>query len=471
MFWLSTALSALLLGPVACGDPIHETPPSILLVVIDTLRADAVSAYGREVGTTPALDELAASGQRFTHAFAPSPWTLPSHASLLTGSAIEEHGIGLHGQVVLPAEAHTIAERIRAAGYQTAAFSENALVSGVFGFDQGFEHFSVRTAEEQMAANQKLVIDVVDELSHWLDARDPESPFFVFVNLYDPHEPYVVRAENPFLPPDATTADGKQARAGQRTSHLICDRIPSESQLDILRGLYLGEVAEADRKLKAILDVVGDRSASGLIVAVTSDHGEHMGEHRLLDHEFSVRDPVLRVPLVVHGPGLSAAVIDRPVELRDLSRSLLGWAGAEVSGIAAAGLPRVDAGKLGEPASLFALYSDTRMRLPAAFDTASAEQVRDYKREGCRATDPVFGDMVSVTRYPFKLNWYERYPSELLDLRREPGSQMRDAPEIASVLEEQAREFADRVGLAAGRAKEPLPLEAEDALRSLGYVD
>jgi arylsulfatase A-like enzyme len=469
------ALAGLLLGAAACSDPVEDAPPSILLVVIDTLRADAVSAYGEVAGTTPAFDALAADGQLYTRAYAPSPWTLPSHASLLTGSPIAAHGVGLHGQVVLPTDVNTVAERLRGAGYQTAAFSENALVSGVFGFDQGFDHFSVRTAEEQMAANRKMVIDVVDELSRWLDARDPKRPFFVFINLYDAHEPYVVRSKNPYLPASATTADGKQAMAGQRTSHLICDRLPSAAQLGILRGLYLGEVALADRKLKAIVAKVRDQSESGLITVVTSDHGEHFGEHRLLDHEFSVRNTVLRVPLAVHGPAIPRAVVDRPVELRDIARSMLRWGRADASGIAAAGLPVEETGSLDPPGSLIALYSDTRMRLPSAFDGGSAERVRDYKRQGCGEADRVFGDMVSVTRYPFKLNWYGRYPSEFFDLRRNPGEQPTEQalhrPEVFAALEQEARAFADRAGLAAGRVEKPLPPDAERALRSLGYLD
>jgi arylsulfatase A-like enzyme len=474
IFALPLALAGLLLSAGACSDEAAKDPPSILLVVIDTLRADAASAYGSVEGTTPAFDALAATGQLYTRAYAPSPWTVPSHASLFTGSPIDAHGVGLHGRVVLSPEVTTLAERLAAAGYETAAFSENALISRVFGFEQGFDHFSVRTAAEQMAAQRKLVIDVDDELARWLEARDPERPFFVFINLYDPHEPYVVRAENPFLPADATTADARHLKAGRRTSHLICDRLPSESQLEILRGLYLGEVAAADRKLEAILALLADRSASGLITVVTSDHGEHLGEHRLLDHEFSVHDAVLRIPLVVHGPGLVPAIIERPVELRDVTRSLLAWAGADASGIAAAGLSGAEGSAPDEPASLFALYSDTRMRLPPAFDVAMALQMRDYKRQGCSPADRVFGDMVAVTRYPFKLNWYERYPSEFFDLSRDPGEQAGQQarhPEVFAILEQQAREFVARTGLAGGNAQQPLPPESEEALRSLGYID
>ena len=474
IFVLHLALSGLLLSAGACSDEAAKDSPSILLVVIDTLRADAVSAYGSSVGTTPAFDALARTGQLYTHAYAPSPWTLPSHASLFAGSPIDAHGVGLHGRVVLPQEVSTLAERLWAAGYQTAAFSENALISRVFGFEQGFEHFSVRTVEEQFAANQKLVIDVGDELADWLKTRDPERPFFVFINLYDPHEPYAVRAENPFLPASAAVADAKQVNAGRRTSHLICDRIPGQAQLEILRGLYLGEVAAADRKLNTILALLRDQSVSDLITVVTSDHGEHFGEHRLLDHEFSVRDTVLRIPLVVNGPALGPTTIERPVELRDVTRSLLAWAGADTSGIVAAGLAGREGSASDEPASLFAVYSDTRMRLPPAFDAASAQQVRDDKRQGCSAADRVFGDMLAVTRYPFKLNWYERYPSEFFDLSGDPGEQaLAEAqhPEVFASLEQQAREFAARTGLAGGKAQEPLPPESEEALRSLGYID
>ena len=197
------------LAPIASAyapDPPAE-PPSILLVVIVTLRADAVSAYGEVVGTTPAFDALAAAGQRYTRAYAPAPWTLPSHASLLSGLDVATHGVGLGGRVVLGEEIETLAERLRGAGYQTAAFSENALVSGAFGFDQGFDHFAVRTAEDQLAAGRKLMIDVETEVAAWLEARDPGRPFFIFVNLYDPHEPYTVRGANPFLPAETRSEE------------------------------------------------------------------------------------------------------------------------------------------------------------------------------------------------------------------------------------------------------------------------
>ena len=477
--WLGRCLAAFALASslatlCGCSQTASPVRPSILLVVIDTLRADAVSAYGAQDGTTPTLDALAADGRLYTRAYSPSPWTLPSHASLFSGAAIDEHGVGLHGRVVLPAGVRTLAERLQAVDYETAAFSENALVSPLFGFEQGFDHFAVRGAEEQFAANRSLVIDGREEVAGGLERRDPSRPFFVFLNLYDPHEPYVVRRDNPFLPTGATTAQGKRAGAGGRTSHRICERLPGPAEVALLRGLYLGDVAAADRKLATVLELLRAAAPSRLLTVVTSDHGEHFGEHRLLDHEFSVREAVLHVPLVVHGAGLAPERVEQPVELRDVTRSVLDWAGADTAGIEAAGLPSGAAAESTPPASLLAVYSDTRMRLPADFDATVSEQKREAKRETCGAEDRVFGDMVAVTRFPFKLNWYERYPSELFDLREDPGEQVprgAERREVFAALEEQAREFVERTGLGGGRVVEPLSSDAEEALRNLGYLD
>ena len=475
--FIGFSLTALLGCPGDSRTPPSEKapPPSLLLVVIDTLRADAVSVYGEVQGTTPNLDALAASGERYTRAYAPSPWTVPSHASLLSGLEVPAHGVGLGGRVVLPEAVDTVAERLRAAGYQTAGFSENALVSGDFGFDQGFDHFAVRTAEEQLAAGQKGAIDVEEEVRLWLDRRDAERPFFIFINLYDPHEPYAVREENRFLPPGIATDDAKSLGAGGRTSHLICDRIPSEAELSILRGLYLGDVAAADAKLGAVLALLEARGIENLVTVVTSDHGEHFGERRLLDHEFSVQEEVLRIPLVVSRPGVEPAAIHRPVELRDVARSLLGWAGAKTSPITARGLESSGRGAdTDSPPPLVALYSDTRLHLPAAMDPGTAEQVQDFKRGGCGEDDRVYGDMLAITRFPYRLNWYARYPSEFLDLRQ-PGAAAEagksENPEAFAALERQANRFAEHVGLGEATSAHPLPAKNEEALRSLGYID
>ena len=127
---------------VGCGSQPLDTRPSIVVLLIDTLRADAVSAYGHVAGTTPTLDALAAGGVRYVNAFAPSPWTLPSHATLFTGLGPGEHGVGLQGRIDLAEHLPTLAERLAAAGYETVGFSENPLIVEQLGFTRGFENFA-----------------------------------------------------------------------------------------------------------------------------------------------------------------------------------------------------------------------------------------------------------------------------------------------------------------------------------------
>ena len=204
--------------------------PSILLVVVDTLRADAVSAYGAIEGTTPAFDALASGGLLYGRAYAPSSWTLPSHASLLTGFGPDRHGVGIAGRMGLRAELATLAERLADAGYQTAGFSGNPLVSDLFGFEQGFGRFAARTVEDAMNEENNpgsSQFDIVDEVTAFAAKRDRERPFFVFVNLFDPHTPYLVREENRFVDPDVSVGDSWTPDDLKNAAYRICGRVPS----------------------------------------------------------------------------------------------------------------------------------------------------------------------------------------------------------------------------------------------------
>ncbi len=466
-----------------CSPELGDVRPSILLVVMDTLRADAVSAYGAVADTTPAFDALAAQGLLYGRAYAPSPWTLPSHASLLTGLGIDRHGVGVAGRMGLRAEFTTLAERLSDVGYQTAGFSENPLVSDLFGFEQGFDWFSALTVEEAIYEDKNpgsLPFDIVHEVAAFAAERDRSRPFFLFVNLFDPHLPYQNREQNRFLDPDVSVGDSWTADALKQASYRICDRLPSSEDVEMLRGLYLGDVAEVDAKLVWIDAIAREATAEGaLIVVVTADHGEHFGEHRLLSHEFSVRGPVLNVPLVVHGiPDAPAGRIDLPVTLVDVSASVLGWAGAEIPPeIAGRPLPT----RASEPSrpgiDLLAIYGDEELKAPEDWEEEiePTREVRDLKRSGCSPRDRVFGNMAALTRWPFKLIWFENYPAELYDLSWDPSERSDLAelrPEISGPLIEEARRRVGEIGLAdfAGEIEAPSAAELE-ALRNLGYLE
>jgi len=468
---------------MGCSQERVDPRPSIVLVVIDTLRADAVSAYGAVEDTTPSFDALASRGLLYEHAYAPSPWTLPSHASLMTGFEVDRHGVGVAGRMGLRAEFTTLAERLSEAGYQTVGFSENPLVSGLFGFDQGFERFSALTVEDAIKEDQNpgnLRFDVVQEVAAFAAERDRKRPFFLFVNLFDPHSPYQNREQNRFLGPGVSVGDSWTANALKEVSHRICDRLPSSEDVEMLHGLYLGDVAAVDAKLGRIEAIARETAAEGpLIVVATADHGEHFGEHRLLSHEFSVRAPVLNIPLVVHGiPDAPAGRIGLPVTLVDVTTSVLGWAGVEIPPeIAGRPLPtRVsEANRPG--VDLLAIYGDEKLKAPESWeeDIEPSREVRDAKRSDCRPSDRVFGNMAALTRWPFKLIWFENYPAELYDLSWDPSERSNLAelrPEVTGPLIEEAQRLVDEIGLADSSGETETPSAAElEALRGLGYVE
>jgi arylsulfatase A-like enzyme len=454
--------------------------PSIVLVVIDTLRADAVSAYGAVEGTTPSFDALASEGLLYGRAFAPSPWTLPSHASLLTGLAVDRHGVGVAGRMGLRAEFTTLAERLSAAGYQTAGFSENPLVSDLFGFEQGFERFAAITVDDVINEDEhpgSLQFDIVEEVAAFAAERDRNRPFFIFVNLFDPHSPYRNREPNRFLGSADSVGDFWTADALKASPNQICDRLPSPEDLKQLHGLYLGDVAAADAKLGQIAAIVREAAEGALITVATADHGEHFGEHRLLDHEFSVRAPVLNIPLAVHGlPDVPASRVETPVTLVDVAASVLNWAGAEIPpDLVGRPLPIRDSEADGPGVDLLAVYSDEKLDLPENWeeDLEPTEEARDTKRSGCWPSDRVFGDMAALTRWPFKLIWFENYPAELYDLSWDPLERSDLAelrPEVSGSLVEEVQRRVEEIGLTGADAAVETPSEAElEALRGLGY--
>jgi arylsulfatase A-like enzyme len=470
--------------PLACGDPAAPTEerPSFLLVVIDTLRADAVSAYGEVEGTTPYLDALAQEGLRFTRAMAPSPWTLPSHATLFTGVGPEQHGVGIDGRTQLPEHLVTLAERLSSAGYETIGFSENMLVSKPFGLARGFSHFEGELSAFYTRLNgyPNAFYELAPGVSKWASQRDAKRPFLAFVNILDPHHPYEMDETGRFLPPNTDPKWARRlgtGRFGEGVADVagICDRIPPPRDLAILHGLYLGDVATADAELASIHQSVAEATRTRpLVTIVTSDHGEHLGERRLLGHQFSLGEAVLHIPLVVQGlPDVSPAVVDAPVALEDIAPSILAWAGLEVpEELPGRVLPTLPSGQA-EERELLAFWNDTpRLKAPGGykiFDEGLAERRRAF----CGANDRVFGDLLSLIRFPYKLVWFERHSPELYDLSWDPEERSDVAshhPErvarMAEVLERRHREL-DRISF-----EEPeLDPRAEQALRALGYID
>jgi len=271
----------------ACGPgeiPEQTNPrPNVLLVVLDTVRADALSCYGNPRPTTPRLDRLAGEGTRFENAYATCFWTLPSHASLLTGLYPSEAGATSETNH-LPERLTTLAERLTAAGYRTSAVVRNPWISVERGFGQGFENFveDWRGDTGQEAEEERAAVDLATE---WIrDRVGVGEPFFLFVNLnvahlpYTPPEPYRSRFASEEWPQSRVDRLMKiEGGWGYLAGGLHLD----EADFRLLRDLYEAEVSIADEHVGELLDAIGGLGVlDETLVIVTADHGENLGDPR-----------------------------------------------------------------------------------------------------------------------------------------------------------------------------------------------
>lgn len=296
--------------------------PSVLIIVVDALRADHVSAYGYSHPTTPNIDKLAQQGALFENAIAASSWTLPSHASILSGRYPHDHGAEL---VRLDRHSRTIAEELYGLGYRTAAFSANShWFCRWAGFGRGFirfedTSFSPRGLAERTVYGRALLkclarqtegpasrtaADINTAVVRWLE-RDPRRPFFAVLNYFDVHDPYL-RGWGAFL-----------------ERHLF-GRLPSRNDRERVQeeiGIYDRRIALVDSQIGNLLAEINRRGwDKNLLVVITSDHGQLFGEHGLWGHGNALYRELIRVPLILYKPGIipQGLRISDPVSLTAL---------------------------------------------------------------------------------------------------------------------------------------------------------
>lgn len=309
-FWTSLALLLLATG---CGQPEPRTP-NIILISLDTLREDRVGPRDGAESLTPNLDAFAARASRFDHAWATAPWTLPSHASMLTGQYPFEHGaytldLGAvtdstikNNVVPVPEETLLLSERLSVAGYQTAAVVANhVFLREEFGFTQGFDHFDTE---------HRFFEGINAGVRRWLGQRD-DRPFFLFLNYMDAHSPYN-------LTPRKGMTQIPGSESGDNLLKALYSRVLSgEKPVDLLSrlsSLYDLGVWNLDRGLGELFTMLEEKGLfDDAVIAIVSDHGEFLGEHDLIEHSKDVYEPVIRIPFLFKAPGQQEGTIEDTV--------------------------------------------------------------------------------------------------------------------------------------------------------------
>lgn len=326
-------------GVALWGDPVIVTPgrkagKNLVVILVDTVRTDVVGAWGSREGLTPSFDRLAAQGVHFDGMLAPAPWTLPSVSSLMTGLQPQTHGAGIrYGNFAptgLTGGVRTLAESLRDAGFYTFGVYHNIYVNPAFGLQKGFDEYD---AQEEKAGV------LVDRALAGLHRYAPDRRFFLYLHLFDPHNPYeppedVCRTVSRRFDPDY---HGPLGCAVDRRPELP---LPPPEERRWAEALYHGEIAYSDREVGRLLAGLHDLGLDDdTVVALVSDHGEEFwtrydrekewGYEANSDHGHSLYQELLHVPAILRIPGRAPSVVRGPVQMVDLFPTLLHLAGVE----------------------------------------------------------------------------------------------------------------------------------------------
>lgn len=393
---------------------------NVLLVTLDTTRADRLGCYGYIGGKTPNLDALAAAGVLFQNAYAQVPLTLPSHCSIMTGTTPVSHGVHNNGSYVLAPERTTLAEMLKARGFRTAAFVASFSVDSRFGLDQGFDVYddSFEAGQAFKPVNSERRADKVAALfTAWLDGRAGE-PFFAWVHFFDPHLPY---------------------------------RPPAPYDREFSSNPYDGEIAFMDEAVGAVVGKLREKNLLGrTLVILAGDHGEAFGEKVETGHGVFLYDGTLKVPLILCAPGHlpGGRVVPTRVRLTDIVPTVLDMVGLPVPAqVEGETLVPLAGGKKGRDLET---YIETF-----------------YPRENYG-----WSELVGLVSGDWK---YIRAPKpELYNLRTDPAETRNEAGSAEEIVAGLDRKLEDLVRKSAGVAAGPnraLTAEEQERLRSLGYVN
>jgi arylsulfatase A-like enzyme len=512
---IAALVAGLLLAPLSCGDSEppstaspepsprvesrHDPRPNILWVVWDTVRADHLSLYGYAKLTTPHLQEWAQGSRVFANAVSTASSTVPSHASMFTGLLPSEHGAN-NDHRFLDDEFTTVAELLRESGYQTYLFAANPHISEEENFTQGFEVHEHPWSEKYSEEAKRIVLEKLrpDDrssglvaqaeagqlgtwgikasgalaqrgLESWLAVRDRERPWFAFLNYMEAHRPFIpaARYRARMMDPDQVERSFQVDRSWYPMwAYVFGLGDYDEGELATMAATYDATLAELDDLFH---DLVRSLEASGelenTIVILVSDHGEHLGEHRMLDHQYSLYQDLLRVPLVIWAPGrIEPGWEEGPVMTFDLFPTLLEFAGIQLPA-----RPRWQALSLQAP--------DSRRWRLAEYPAPMGMPLQTIERAHPGFdTSPWRRSLQALMIDGLKYIRGSDGRSELYDLARDPGETRDLAADRATDAEQMQQKLNDLLGRIDLRGREgnetpEISDEQRRRLEALGYLD
>lgn len=471
-----------------------EKLPNIIVIVMDTVRYDHLSCYGYERETTPNLTKLAKDSRIYMNAYSTSSWTPPSHASLFTGLYPAAHGT-TQENYILPKEVNTMAEMLLTKGYDTYGISENPLISIRNQFDQGFLHFF----EAWRQPNYYYSNAAYNVFEQFLEQRNKKKPFFLFINLIEPHSPYdsarffthrfirnreINCIDNRFI----DVVLGKKNFSAQEIGHLI-DR-------------YDGEILYCDYLLGKIIGQLKENKIWGnTLFIVTSDHGENFMEHGLVDHVFSLNQELIHVPLIIKYPGLFPANTKEsaPVQLTDIFHTVRDIVGVDKNKFNSQGcnllikkelMKRTVFAEYYAPRQVFTVIRNREMPLTGE-EKKKLEQNKEERQRRLKFTDlkekfPLLEKyhrrIKTVIKDNFKLIWgsdgiHELYNLEtdrnehknLINEKKYVQVKLQLLNELKKLVKKYKQESPIRRGKKS-RKRSKQDKQTENALKSLGYL-
>lgn len=416
--FLTVSLASLLL--LTCRATPHR---NVLVITIDTTRADHIGCYGFHLARTPVIDQMAAEGVRAANAVSSAPITMPSHSSIFTGLYPLAHGVRDNGAYALGEDAVTLAERLRSTGYTTHAFVSALVLNRRYNLNQGFESYDDDLWSEEdpklFMIRSRRAPKTADRFLSWLEGwnKTKSKPFFTWIHFFDPHQPY----------------------------H------PDPMDVPLAASTYDAEITGVDRAIGRIVDKLReDNLLDNTLLVITADHGESLGEHGEPTHAIFVYDATVRVPLIIRAPWLlKPGVYEAPVRSVDIMPTILDGLGmAAPKAIDGRSLLAALQGK--EAAPQLPQYSESLLS-EVGFGMAPLFAIRDGGYKFIRAPRPELYDL-------------RNDPHELHNLvAQQPRVAARLNGELSQLMQESERH-------AIKAAANPMTKETEESLQALGYL-